>query len=128
MIAVNNREYTERPEPVVGICLDGCAEEYLDAASDVMPNLLAIREKGSFGRVSTGIPSFTNPNNMAIVTGVPPAMNGICGNYYYDRETGEEVTTAVSRTVPPQCGQPEGKGASSVWSTSSGTARRAIRP
>ena len=102
MIAVNNREYTERSEPVVGICLDGCAEEYLDAASDVMPNLLAIREKGSFGRVSTVIPSITNPNNMAIVTGVPPAMNGICGNYYYDRETGEEVMMSHPRFLRAQ--------------------------
>ena len=37
------------------------------------------------------VPSFTNPNNLSIVTGVPPAVHGICGNYFFDREAGEEV-------------------------------------
>ena len=37
------------------------------------------------------MPSFTNPNNMSIVTGVPPSVHGICGNYFFDRERGEEV-------------------------------------
>ena len=30
------------------------------------------------------VPSFTNPNNLSIVTGAPPAVHGICGNYLYD--------------------------------------------
>jgi len=30
------------------------------------------------------IPSFTNPNNLSIVTGVPPSVHGICGNYFFD--------------------------------------------
>jgi hypothetical protein len=37
------------------------------------------------------IPSFTNPNNLSIATGRPPIVHGICGNYLYDPETGEEV-------------------------------------
>ena len=37
------------------------------------------------------VPSFTNPNNLSIVTGVPPSVHGICGNYFYDREAGAEV-------------------------------------
>jgi phosphonoacetate hydrolase len=37
------------------------------------------------------MPSFTNPNNLSIVTGVPPAVHGICGNYFFDPERGEEV-------------------------------------
>ena len=32
------------------------------------------------------IPSFTNPNNLSIVTGVPPSVHGICGNYFFDPE------------------------------------------
>jgi phosphonoacetate hydrolase len=91
MIAVNGRDYRERQEPVVGVCLDGCAPEYLDASADLMPNLEQIRRKGCYGLVRTVIPSFTNPNNVAIVTGVPPRVNGICGNYYYDPDTDEEV-------------------------------------
>jgi phosphonoacetate hydrolase len=37
------------------------------------------------------VPSFTNPNNLSIVTGVPPAVHGICGNYFFDRDSGAEV-------------------------------------
>ena len=37
------------------------------------------------------IPSFTNPNNLSIITGRPPAVHGIAGNYFYDREAGVEV-------------------------------------
>ena len=36
------------------------------------------------------MPTFTNPNNTSIVTGAPPAVHGISGNYYLDRATGEE--------------------------------------
>ena len=37
------------------------------------------------------MPSFTNPNNLSIVTGRPPAVHGICGNYLIDPESGREV-------------------------------------
>ncbi len=37
------------------------------------------------------IPSFTNPNNLSIVTGRPPAVHGICGNYLIDPATGKET-------------------------------------
>lgn len=50
-----------------------------------MPRLTHLIRHGSSGLANAVIPSFTNPNNVAIVTGVPPNQNGICGNYYYDR-------------------------------------------
>jgi phosphonoacetate hydrolase len=37
------------------------------------------------------VPSFTNPNNLSIVTGRPPAVHGISGNYFLDPDTGKEV-------------------------------------
>jgi len=37
------------------------------------------------------VPSFTNPNNLSIVTGASPAVHGISGNYFYDPATGQEV-------------------------------------
>jgi phosphonoacetate hydrolase len=37
------------------------------------------------------VPSFTNPNNLSIVTGAPPSVHGICGNYLFDVESGTEV-------------------------------------
>ena len=36
------------------------------------------------------IPSFTNPNNLSIVTGAPPAVHGIPGNHYLAPD-GQEV-------------------------------------
>ena len=56
-----------------------------------MPNVAAMVRKGYRGFVRGALPSFTNVNNCAIVTGVPPAETGICGNYFVDPETGEEV-------------------------------------
>lgn len=91
MIRVNNRVYQPSSHPVVGICLDGTAPEYLTAAADKMPRLAEIVRKGSFGLVRSVIPSFTNPNNVAIITGVPPSQNGICGNFYYDTGQDQEV-------------------------------------
>jgi hypothetical protein len=37
------------------------------------------------------MPSFTNPNNVSIVTGVPPSVHGICGNFFLDSSSGEAV-------------------------------------
>lgn len=36
------------------------------------------------------MPSFTNPNNVSIITGAPPSVHGIAGNYYLDQETKKE--------------------------------------
>ncbi|MCB1512756.1 MAG: phosphonoacetate hydrolase, partial [Hyphomicrobiaceae bacterium] len=47
--------------------------------------------KGTVRLAHSVIPSFTNPNNLSIATGRPPAVHGICGNYLYDPDTGEEV-------------------------------------
>ena len=37
------------------------------------------------------VPSFTNPNNLSIVTGAPPSVHGICGNFFLDPDSGNEV-------------------------------------
>lgn len=91
MITVNQHTFKIPEKPIVAICLDGTAPEYLEAARPVMPNLNRIREQGSSGLTQSVIPSFTNPNNLALVTGVPPVINGISGNFYYDREKDQEV-------------------------------------
>lgn len=91
-LTINHRAYTPRGVPVVGICMDGTSMDYYEAAAGVMPHLQRILEQGSAGIVRGILPSFTNPNNMGIVTGVPPVVNGICGNYYYCTERDEEVS------------------------------------
>lgn len=92
-ITANERVYATPKVPAVAICLDGCEPAYLDVAIEkgLMPNLKRIREEGTERRAHSVIPSFTNPNNLSIATGRPPSVHGICGNYLYDPETGEEV-------------------------------------
>ncbi|MEX0583547.1 MAG: phosphonoacetate hydrolase [Sneathiella sp.] len=92
-ITVNDRSYPFPGRTAVVICLDGCEPAYIDAAIDagVMPTMKRIREKGTMQLAHCVIPSFTNPNNMSIATGQPPAVHGICGNFLLDPDTGEEV-------------------------------------
>jgi phosphonoacetate hydrolase len=92
-IETNGRRYEAPKNCAVVICLDGCEPEYLDVAVEqgLMPNLDRIRRTGTSRIAHSVIPSFTNPNNMSIATGRPPSIHGICGNYLYEPETGEEV-------------------------------------
>jgi len=92
-VDVNGRTYAAPRTCAVAICLDGCEPAYLDAAIErgLMPNLARIRAEGTDRLAHSVIPSFTNPNNMSIATGRPPAVHGICGNYLYEPGTGEEV-------------------------------------
>src|SRR5881396_3592518 len=91
--SVNGRAYRPPTRPVVVICLDGSADEYLDAAivRGRMPNLQRISVSGYRGLARGAMPSFTNVNNASIVTGVSPSVHGIGGNFFYDSATGEEV-------------------------------------
>ncbi|UGX89339.1 phosphonoacetate hydrolase [Phyllobacterium meliloti] len=92
-VSVNGRNYAWPRVTAIAICLDGCEPAYLDEAikAGLMPALVKIKEKGTVRMAHSVIPSFTNPNNMSIATGRPPAVHGICGNYLYERETGKEV-------------------------------------
>ena len=92
-VTVNGRTYPEPRTCAIAICLDGCEPAYLEAAiaDGLMPTLARIRVEGTDRLAHSVIPSFTNPNNMSIATGRPPAVHGICGNFLYDPDTGEEV-------------------------------------
>lgn len=92
-VEANGRNYAAPKTCAIAICLDGCEPEYLDVAiaEGLMPNVKRMREEGTDRIAHSVIPSFTNPNNMSIATGRPPAVHGICGNFLYDPETGEEV-------------------------------------
>jgi phosphonoacetate hydrolase len=92
---VNGRPYSPPACPVAGICLDGSADEYLDAAMvrGRLPNLQQMAIAGWRGLARGQMPSFTNVNNTSIVTGVPPSVHGVGGNYFYDTSVGEEVMT-----------------------------------
>ncbi len=92
-VTANDRTYAQPTTCAVAICLDGCEPAYLEEAiaRGLMPTLKRIRATGTDRLAHSVIPSFTNPNNMSIATGRPPVVHGICGNFLYDPETGEEV-------------------------------------
>jgi phosphonoacetate hydrolase len=92
-ITVNGRHYRLPVEPVVVICVDGCECDYITQAVEagVAPYLKAMMAKGASWVGDCVVPTFTNPNNLSIVTGVPPAVHGICGNYFLDTALGKEV-------------------------------------
>ena len=91
--SVNGTTYRPSAKPIVVICIDGSADEYLDTtmAFDRMPNLKKMATQGYRGMVRGALPSFTNVNNASIVTGVPPAVHGISGNFFYDTAKDQEV-------------------------------------
>ena len=91
---INKRKYPNKLKKTsVVICLDGSQKEYLDEASraKLTPNLDNIIKKGEYFLAHSAIPSFTNPNNISIVTGQPSSFHGICGNFFYTPSTGKEV-------------------------------------
>ncbi len=92
-IEINGRNYNWPDEPLVVICCDGSEVDYTDQAmaAGLMPNLEKIIAKGENQMAKSVVPSFTNPNNLSIVTGRPPEVHGICGNYLIDPDTGKEV-------------------------------------
>jgi phosphonoacetate hydrolase len=96
---VNGRSYSPPAQPVVVICLDGSADEYLNAAlaRGRMRNLQDMAVNAYRGLARGAMPSFTNVNNSSIVTGVPPAVHGIGGNFFFDTSTGEEVMMNSAR-------------------------------
>jgi len=99
MFTVNHRTYNPPAKPVVVICLDGSADEYLDCAiaRGRMPNLLKMSQSGWRGFARAAMPTFTNVNNSSIVTGVPPSVHGIGGNFFFDTASGEEVMMNSSK-------------------------------
>ncbi len=93
IVTVNGRAYNWPIVPLVVICCDGSEPDYMEIAmaSGLMPQLKAMIAKGENLRGDCVIPSFTNPNNLSIVTGALPELHGICGNYLIDPATGLET-------------------------------------
>ena len=90
---VNGRRYRWPEAPRVVVCIDGSEPDYIEqaVAAGAMPFMADMLARGADLRVDCVVPSFTNPNNLSIVTGTPPAVHGICGNYILDPDSGEEV-------------------------------------
>jgi len=93
IVEVNGRAYHWPDRPLVVLCIDGCEPEYITRAVEAgaMPWTGRMMRDGTYRMADAVIPSFTNPNNLSIVTGVPPSRHGISGNYFYDPDAGAEV-------------------------------------
>ena len=93
MITVNQRSYRLPTHPTVVVCVDGCEPDYIAqaVAHGRMPWLKRVLAEGTVLIGDCVIPSFTNPNNLSIVTGAPPSVHGICGNYLFDMASNTEV-------------------------------------
>ena len=92
-IKVNGRSYRLPTAPTVVVCVDGCEPDYLAqaVATGHMPWLKRTLSEGTALIAECVVPTFTNPNNLSIVTGAPPSVHGICGNYLFDTASGAEV-------------------------------------
>lgn len=92
-ITINGRSYDWTDQKVVVICVDGCENDYLVSAAESgkAPFIASLLNQHQSFIGECVVPSFTNPNNLSIVTGAPPSVHGICGNYFFDQETGKEV-------------------------------------
>lgn len=92
-IQLNGITYRWPLHPVVVVCIDGGDPAYIEQGlrDGIIPNIARFMQKG-FSLIADGtVPSFTCPNNMSIITGAPPAVHGISGNYYLDADTREAV-------------------------------------
>ena len=99
MFQANGRSYRVPERPVLAVCADGWDPSYLDDALErrLMPRLeAALTAGGTYELARAQVPTFTNPNNVAIVTGVSAAHNGVAGNHYLDGSGGEVQVTDPS--------------------------------
>ena len=103
-VEVNGRSYAAPKRPTVVIIVDGFDPAYLEhgIGNGTLPTMKSFRENGFMGIADCSMPSTTNTNNTSIVTGVPPAVHGINGNYYLDSETGKEIMITDAKRL--RCG------------------------
>ncbi len=92
-VTVNGRTYRWPDRPLVVVCVDGCEPDYINQAIEAgrAPFLASLAERGTCLTADSVVPSFTNPNNLSIVTGAPPSVHGICGNFFWDPDARAEV-------------------------------------
>jgi phosphonoacetate hydrolase len=82
-VDLHGRTYNLPVQPTVVVCVDGFDPEYLQRGVEdgILPNLAAMQAHGFHATAHCAMPSFTNPNNVSIITGSPVSIHGIVGNY-----------------------------------------------
>jgi phosphonoacetate hydrolase len=91
-ITVNGRNYAWPRQPVVVVLIDGGDPAFVNAAlaQGLLPNFKKFMVEGFVSVAVGAMPSFTNPNNISVITGVPPSVHGISGNFFLNPATGHE--------------------------------------
>ena len=85
-------------DQIIVICVDGFDPEYFDVIDT--PNIDRLIQNGGFYCIDKSMwPSVTNVNNVSILTGEYPSVHGICSNYRYLQETGEEIYMESSEYI-----------------------------
>jgi phosphonoacetate hydrolase len=104
VVEVNGRTYAAPKRPTVVIVVDGFDPAYLEHgfANGTLPTMKSFKEVGFVGIADCSMPSTTNTNNTSIVTGAPPVVHGINGNYYLDPDTGKEIMITDAKRL--RCG------------------------
>jgi phosphonoacetate hydrolase len=92
-ITVNGKNYDWPKPPVVVVLIDGGDPAYVNAAlsQGLLPNFKKLMTEGFVSVAMGAMPSFTNPNNISVITGVPPSVHGISGNFFLNPATGQEA-------------------------------------
>ena len=92
-ITVNGKSYRWPKAPVVVVLIDGGDPAYIHAglALGLLPNFKKFMDEGFVSVAQGAMPSFTNPNNVSVITGVSPAIHGISGNFFLNPATGKET-------------------------------------
>lgn len=92
-VTCNGRAYSFPKAPTVVVCLDGSEPGYIEETIKAgrAPTFDRFMRNGASLLADSVIPSFTNPNNLSIITGRPPAVHGIAGNFFWDPATQTEV-------------------------------------
>ena len=100
-ITVNGRLYAWPQVPTVVVCIDGSEPGYIERTIEagLAPSFARLLREGANLMGLAAVPTFTNTNNASIVTGRPPAVHGIVGNYFFDPERGEEVMMNDARLL-----------------------------
>jgi len=92
-ITVNGKSYSWPKRPVVVVLIDGGDPAYVNAglAAGLLPHFRTFMNEGFVSVARGAMPSFTNPNNVSVITGVPPSVHGISGNFFLNPATGQET-------------------------------------
>ena len=92
-VLVNGRTYQIPQRPTVIVCVDGGDPAYYSDGLQrgLLPALQRFQAGGVLALANAVMPTFTNPNNLSIVTGSLPDVHGISGNFFLNPDTGAEV-------------------------------------